>query len=46
MLGKLEAYDIEKVQMRATEMIEGMSYIDYGERLKLFLLTYIITSKS
>ena len=25
----------EEVQMRATEMIEGMSYIDYGERLKL-----------
>ena len=24
---------IEKIQMRATEMIEGMSYIDYGERL-------------
>ena len=26
---------IEKIQIRATEMIEGMSYIDYGERLKL-----------
>ena len=25
---------IEKIQIRATEMIEGISYIDYGERLK------------
>ena len=24
---------IEKIQMWATEMIEGMSYIDYGETL-------------
>ena len=24
--------------MRATEMIKGMSYIDYGERLKLLRL--------
>ena len=32
---------IEKIQIRATEMIEGMSYIDYGERLKfLFYLHY------
>ena len=29
---------IEKIQMRATEMIEGMSYIDYGERLELLHL--------
>ena len=29
---------IEKIQVRATEMIEGMSYIDYGERLKLLCL--------
>ena len=29
---------IEKIQMWATEMIEGMSYIDYGERLKLLRL--------
>ena len=29
---------IEKIQIRATEMIEGMSYIDYGERLKLLHL--------
>ena len=29
---------IEKIQMRATEMIKGMSYIDYGERLKLLRL--------
>ena len=29
---------IEKIQMRATEMIEGMSYIDYGERLELLRL--------
>ena len=29
---------IEKIQMRNTEMIEGMSYIDYGERLKLLRL--------
>ena len=29
---------IEKIQMRATEMIEGMSYIEYGERLKLLRL--------
>ena len=29
---------IQKIQMRATEMIEGMSYIDYSERLKLFRL--------
>ena len=29
---------IEKIQMRATEMIEGMSYIDYGERLKFLRL--------
>ena len=29
---------IEKVQMRTTEMIEGMSHIDYGERLELLRL--------
>ena len=29
---------IEKIQMRATEMIEGMSYIDYGQRLELLRL--------
>ena len=29
---------MEKIQMRATEMIEGMSYIDYGEKLKLLRL--------
>ena len=29
---------IEKIQMRDTEMIEGMSYIDYGERLELLRL--------
>ena len=29
---------IGKIQMRATEMIEGMSYIDYDERLKLLRL--------
>ena len=29
---------IEKILMRDTEMIEGMSYIDYCERLKLLLL--------
>ena len=29
---------IEKIQMRATEMFDGMSYIDYGERLKLLRL--------
>ena len=29
---------IEKIQIRATEIIEGMSYIDYGERLKLLRL--------
>ena len=29
---------IEKIQMRATEMVKGMSYIDYGESLKLLRL--------
>ena len=29
---------IEKIQMRATEIIEGMSYIDYSERLNLLRL--------
>ena len=29
---------IERIQIRATEMIEGMSYIEYGERLKLLRL--------
>ena len=29
---------IERIQMRATQMIEGMGYIDYGERLKLLRL--------
>ena len=29
---------IEKIQIRATEMIEGIRYIDYGERQKLLRL--------
>ena len=29
---------IEKIQMQVTEMIEGVSYIDYGEWLKLLCL--------
>ena len=29
---------IEKIQMRATEMIEGMSYIDYSEQLNILRL--------
>ena len=35
---KSQIREIEKIQMRATEIIEGMSYIDYGERLKLIRL--------
>ena len=34
-LKKSQIRTIEKIQMRATEMIEGMSYIDYSERLNL-----------
>ena len=33
-LKKSQVRAIKKIPMRATEIIEGMSYIDHGERLK------------